>query len=584
MAVSAAIPVAVGSAVGDVGAGLIGAIGAFTSRYGGDRPYANRAVQLAVIAVALSAAVALGSLTAPVWWLGVLTVSAVAVAAVWLCNALAVGQPGAYMFVLACAVGIGVSASGLSPWRIGLLVLAGGAVAWIVNMAGVVTGLRRPERSAVAAAGDAVAAFIEAAATPSADETRHRAATALQHSWRMLVTYQPVKVRPGSELYRLRTANHALHLLFAETIAAVNDNEAVPADAADRARQVGELKMAPDPDGKPDREPLVGPRAASQLRRAIRTGSHIRHVMVRVAIAVPIAGLAASALGFGHAYWAMAAAMLVLHQGSDRVQTLQRGVERLLGTWAGLALAAVILLIHPQGGWLVAVLALLNFAIQVVVVRNYTLAAVFITATALTMSSGARRVDVGDVLIDRGIDTLIGCVVGIAVYLSLIRRQEPRRLVESIARTLAAAAVVMRNLAIGDAASLRARNARRDLQLKTFAMLNAYDSTTNSSVRHGDSAESIWPMVFATEQLAYRIIAACWSMQEGETVGLEPSTSVRYADVLRDMAVAVRTTSPPPAVNDLPAFAAAEFAAVSTCWRSAISDAGFRGFGLRASG
>lgn len=33
----------------------------------------------------------------------------------WLCNALNVGPPGAYVFVVACAAGIGVSASHLSP-------------------------------------------------------------------------------------------------------------------------------------------------------------------------------------------------------------------------------------------------------------------------------------------------------------------------------------------------------------------------------------------------------------------------------------------------------------------------------------
>ena len=43
--------------------------------------------------------------------------------------------------------------------------------------------------------------------------------------------------------------------------------------------------------------------------------------MVRVAIAAPLAGAAATALGLGHAYWAIAAAVLVLHQGADRSRT-----------------------------------------------------------------------------------------------------------------------------------------------------------------------------------------------------------------------------------------------------------------------
>jgi uncharacterized membrane protein YccC len=65
-AISTAIPVAVGWAAGNVGSGLIATLGAFTSRFGSGRPYLNRGVQLAVVAVALAAAVAVGSWAAQV--------------------------------------------------------------------------------------------------------------------------------------------------------------------------------------------------------------------------------------------------------------------------------------------------------------------------------------------------------------------------------------------------------------------------------------------------------------------------------------------------------------------------------------
>ena len=127
-----------------------------------DRPYLNRGAQLAVVSVALAAAVAVGSWAAEVPWLGVAVVSAVAVAAVWLCNALVIGPPGAYVFALACAAGVGASAQHLAPWQTGALVLSGGAVAWLVQMVGGLHGWRRPERSAVSAAGAAVATYVEA--------------------------------------------------------------------------------------------------------------------------------------------------------------------------------------------------------------------------------------------------------------------------------------------------------------------------------------------------------------------------------------------------------------------------------------
>jgi uncharacterized membrane protein YccC len=50
------------------------------------------------------------------------------------------------------------------------------------------------------------------------------------------------------------------------------------------------------------------------------------------------------------------------------------------------------------------------------VIRNYALAVVFITAAALTVASGGHPVaDVGHMLWVRGVDTFIGCAVGLAV-------------------------------------------------------------------------------------------------------------------------------------------------------------------------
>jgi Fusaric acid resistance protein-like len=510
---SSGIVVGAGVVVGNLGAGLIGTLGTFTSRYGNNRPYLNRGVQLAVIAIALALMVAVGVWAAPVAWAGILAVSVASVAAVWLCNALAVGPPGAYMFVMACAAGIGVSASQLGPVRVGLLVLVGGTVAWLIQMAGALTDFRRPERSAVAAAGAAVAAFIEAIGTPDATAARRRAAATLQESWGVLVNYQPVHPRTGSELPRLRAANHALHVLFADALTTAADGGRPRPGAAQQARQLSTLELPPDTVASrdTDRIPLGRPPVASLLRQAVTPGSQIRYVMLRVAIAVPIAGTIAAWLGVGRAYWAMATAVLVLHQGFDWIRTLQRGTERLLGTWVGLGLAAIILLIHPQGFWLVLIVALLQFTIELLVVRNYTLAVVFITATALTIASGARRVDAGELLVSRGADTAIGCAVAIVVYLVAAHRQEASRLTDAISRTLDAVAVACANLTRGDAVSLTARTARRDLQLATIAMLDAYDAAAGGSAGQRKSAEPRREVVTATEDLAYRTIAACWA-------------------------------------------------------------------------
>ncbi|MEU0496807.1 FUSC family protein [Mycobacterium sp. NPDC006124] len=540
-ATSTAVPILIGSAVGNVGAGLIATLGAFTARFGGDRPYLNRGVQLATVSVALASAVAVGSWSARVEWLGVAVVSAVAVAAVWLCNALAVGPPGAYVFALACAAGVGVSASGLAPWQLGLLVLGGGAIAWLVQMLGALRGRRHPERVAVAAAGAAVADYLDAVGSARETVARHRAAVALHAAWNTLISFQPT-TRSDGTLQQLRAANHALHVLFADAMSASVVGDGPPAGAAGTARHLADLTVDPATVSARDtgRAPLGRAPAGTLLRRALRPGSHVRHVMVRVAIAAPLAGAAAVLLGIGHAYWAIAAAVLILHQGSDRSRTLRRGADRLIGTWVGLILAAGILWLHPQGWWLAAIVAALQLMIEMLVVRHYGLASVFITAAALTIATGSHRVDVVDLLLARGSDTLIGCAVGVAVFLAVSRLQEADRLVDAMADVVDAVAATVPHLA-DDTATLAARAARRDLQLAAVDLREAVDAAAAGPTRRRAGGERLRPATEAAEHLAYRAIAACWEADvrtAGPVLGVGDAESL--ARRLRELAVAMR--------------------------------------------
>ncbi len=567
-ATSTAIPVLVGSATGQVGAGLIATLGAFTSRFGGDRPYRNRSVQLAAVSLALAGAVAAGSWAARVPWLGVAVVSVVAVAAVWLCNALVVGPPGAYVFALACAAGVGVSASGLAPWQLGVLVLAGGAVAWSVQMAGILRERRRPERMAVAAAGSAVAEYVEAVGSPSEAVARHRAATALHAAWNALVSFQSTS-RSDDTLLGLRAANHSLHVLFADSMTATAVGDGPAPDAADAARRIAAMSLAPETVATraTDRVPLGRPGAATLLRRALRPGSQVRHVMVRVAIAAPLAGAAATLLDIGHAYWAIAAAVLVLHQGTDRSRTLRRGADRLGGTWVGLVLAAAILWVHPQGWWLAVILAVLQLLIEMLVVRHYGLASVFITAAALTIATGSYRVDVGELLLARGTDTLIGCAVGVAVFLVLSHLQESGRLLEAIADAVDAIATTVPHLA-DDTASLAARSARRDLQLATIDLRDALDAAAAGSPRLRATGERLGPAAAAAEHLAYGTIAACWEM-DNRTAGplLSRVAALAFARQLGELSAAMRAGTAAPEVTAAPDALAGDVAALGDAIR-----------------
>lgn len=558
VAVSTAIVAGVGWAAGDLGAGLIATLGVFTADYGTDRPYLNRALQSAVVAVSLAGVVTVGAWASAVAWLGVVAVSTVAIAAVWLCSALGVGPPGAYMFVLVCAAGIGVSASHLQPWQIGLLVLAGGATAWAAQMSAALTDPRGPEKKAVAAAGNAVADYLQSATGPQSGAARQRAAEALSRAWETLVDHQPGFVRSTVELSRLRDANHALHRLFADATAAAGRGRPTPGPAADLARAIGALQADPAVVIGPERNrpPLPPVAVPVKLAGALSRGSHSRRVMLRVAVATPLAGALAAGFGVGHAYWAMAAAVLVLHQGAHLMATLQRGAERVVGTLVGLGFAALILVMHPQGWWLIAVVAGLQFCIEMYVVANYALATVFITAIALTISSGTHRVDIGALILDRGLDTVLGCGVGIAVYLTLARRQEARRVHVAIAEVLARTATATELLACDSPRSIPARSARRALQESIFALNAADDAARHGSRSDRAAATRLAAVTAAAEHLGYATVAACWAAERGGSGIFGGADPESYLALLQHLAESIER---PAAIDgEPPPFAASE--------------------------
>lgn len=552
-----AVPVLVGWAAGDVAAGLVATIGGFTSLYGSGRPYMNRAMYLGAIAVSLAVVVALGSWAAATLWSGVLVVTIIAMAAVLICQALNIAPPGAYLPVLACAAGTGVAATHLTPWHLGALVLAGGAFSWAAHMVGVLFQPRGPERSAVSAAGRAVALYIEG---PS-PEARHRAATLLHEAWITLVTFQPVRPRPDDALYRLRTTTRRLHVLFAEAMAAAERGRPLPADRAAQARLLASLPT--DIGGSFEGLiPLGRPSVGTLLRRALTPGSPSLTAALRAAVAVAISGWVAVWLTLGHGYWAMAAAVLMLHQGFDWLRTVQRGIERTLGTWLGLVLAGIVLAIGPQGPWLALIIGALQFLIEMFVQRNYTLSVVFITPAALTIAVGGHPVtDLSGLLLDRGLDTVIGCAVALLVLRLPMRGPASTGPADGIAATLDAVVTVAGHLSTGAVTTNQAWSDRRDLQLQAIALLPVYDVAIGGSARQRVAAERLWPAVAATEQLAYRTLAACWAA-ERSGAPITPVDARQLASALGELAIAARSGRPPAEFGDLPEFGAAELAAV----------------------
>ncbi len=510
-------PVVAGSLAGDISAGLLATIGAFTVLYGPDRPYLNRAVLLATIAIAFTIVVVIGLLTHPHPVLAIATVVLISGVATFLCNALRTGPPGAYLFALACAATTAIPSEHLALWQVAALVLSGGAFAWCTQMAGALIDRHGPERTAVINAASAVTRFANTIGTPAEDEVRHVTAMTLHSTWTALVTFQPHRLKPDGTLETLRAITRDLHLLFVDGINAGRNGSSL-AHVSDRAKALadearrGHLRDTTQHTGN---LPLGHFGIGDSLRENLTFNSPAVLTAVRVAIATALAGAAGAMLDLERAYWTMAAAVLMLHQGLDWTRALQRGLERMGGTLAGLIVAGAVLIARPAGLALALTLAALQFLIETLVLRNYALSVVFITAAALVIASGGEPVtDVGHLLWVRTIDTIVGCVTGLIVHLLTAPRTLEVPIPRRIAETLAAAGDVLDFVADRDVTSLAAKGARRSLQVRATALIAAYESGIGATANDRRFAERLWPAVAVTQRLAYHTLAACWSIEE----------------------------------------------------------------------
>lgn len=143
-------------------------------------------------------------------------------------------------------------------------------------------------------------------------------------------------------------------------------------------------------------------------------------------VAALLAGSTATALGIGHSYWAMVAATVPLVGQSARAR-VNRGLQRILGTFAGLVLTALVLLPGLAAWQLVVVIAVAQFAAEMFVLRQYALAQAFVTPLALVSTELAHPSDPAGLLADRAIETVIGAAVGIALVLALHAAQRGAR-------------------------------------------------------------------------------------------------------------------------------------------------------------
>ncbi|MDC3724369.1 FUSC family protein [Rhodococcus sp. Rp3] len=429
--VAVALRVGLATILALVGGGLLGygqvagfaALGALTSAFLRYEPYPRLAVRLPWVGLGIvgytAFGAALGAMGAPLW-VQIVVLSLGSAVAYWVFTAFSLMGPGPVILIFAAAGAAGFSDGWTDAGLVTAAAAIGALLGYVVAMLPALSHPHTPARLAVARALAAVSAveIRGAEAVPIARQSIRKA--------RETVALNAPR-RPDTHVHEL-----AALLDAAEAVLDSGSHDTSRARRDDFARFEKELRKARrdieiprvDAEGRPvlpTPPGFVREGCGRLLDRLVLIGA------ARIFVASLLAASLAALIGLDHPLWAAMGAMAAL-QGLNYRNTVQRGIQRLIGNVGGAMIAAVLLAID-LGYWpVVAAAVLFQTVTELTVTRNYGLASVGVTTMALLLTGLGQHAGPG-LAVNRVADTVIGVVVGVIVAAVTIRRDDRHHLV-----------------------------------------------------------------------------------------------------------------------------------------------------------
>jgi uncharacterized membrane protein YccC len=244
------------------------------------------------------------------------------------------------------------------------------------------------------------------------------------------------------------------------------------------------------------------------LRAALDQHSLAMPTALRNGIAIAAAVALGHALHVGQPYWIALTVSAVL-QGATLVTSLRRAIERSAGTLVGILLAAGIVALEPTAGVLVAIIVVLQLLIEAVIPTSYAVAVVLITPLTLLLSDLAAPGTVSDAILGgRVVDTVLGCLLGIAAGRLLWPRAARTRLPAAIERSLRATSRLLAAALRRDADRAEVRRARSALQVELLNLRAVEEALLGDRLTDAPDADVRWPVVASVERLGTLVGAA----------------------------------------------------------------------------
>lgn len=550
-ALSVGIPYLIGFLLGDLPIGIMASIGGFTFLYVSNETYAQRAVRLFWIALGLTASFILGTLCSYNTVLMVSMFGVVGGLAIFLLGLFRMTGPGGMFFVLAYSVGTSMPHDLSSIGPNALCVLGGAMVAWLVGMAGVIVKPHGTETRAVSAVYYSLSKLLSSIGTEQFTECQHQTASLMKQADRTLESsrFFGKGERDKRLLEELKRLNSHVHGIFLSILnISLEHKHPIEEQLGEQLQVIGNqlhgrnkdmtfsvqlpegehssalgglyLKVKHASEGKSD--PAAASRSVTSAEEAgrmpgysagfkevLQTQSELSFTALRYAIVLLVSASVAYGFQLDRSYWVPLSTISVM-SGGTYVGNLYRGIQRSAGTIAGVLIGAVLLWIHPPGFVFPFIMAALQFIVELIYGRNYSLAVMFITPSTLLIGTALQPEFTGAYFITaRIVDILIGSAIALAGTMLLWRRASSNRLLDvfsdAVRREGELLALILANKSKQDRDIAEQR-----LQQALIQLRQVYDHAFAESLRRNAMTTTLWPAVADCLHLGYMLMGASY--------------------------------------------------------------------------
>ena len=567
--IAMAIPILIGILLNQFSYGLIAGLGGFTYLYAFRLPYAHLSKRLFFVAVSIVIASLLGSLLAPYPLAVAIVMGLISAIMLFIFNALKFMGPSSIFFVLIFAITADMPEADLSEalLRSGLIAL-GATFSWLVAMSGFLINPHRPEIQVVKRAYQQLIKFSESLNTTQCAAEKYHTMAAFKETIDTLIAGElPWKPSPtylrllhlaitGNEYFlylmnqdeMLNTEQSAKS--SAECIAYLKQIEQALSKNLRHLEALEESLKLPETQNpqlqryfRKMRETLLLPAESLKpislqhrdtlkdiLGDAFDRNSLVFLTALRFGVMTTLAALLAYSFDFTRSYWIPLSCVAVM-SGTSMIATFHRALQRSIGTIIGILIASAILYIEPSSYIFVLLILIFTASIELLIVKNYGLAVIFITPLALLIVNAITNSEFAFFHFSsaRIIDVLIGSAMGLLGVILMGKRSASVRIPRILMRTLRNQSQMILLLFSKERASTPAQIKTRLIKMRTnLSNLTAlYEAAIGEIPKRIELIEYYFPIIYAMEKLAFLLERAA-EMPERPELSEENLASLLY--------------------------------------------------------